>query len=374
MAGKPIVELLRETFPASSPEDWKRAASQEIEGQNPLVRLAWKNADELTFLPYYDEADVATLFFQKKFQLQPSTEAYTQPRHWLNLTPVFVTNAVTANAKALDHLRQGADGIFFDLSVETSYTPEALLQSIEWPYCAISFRVRELSFLQDLANYIVAGEYEANTLAGSIFWNSTTTAPDIFPEIFHTQKKISLLGVYIASSTPATEISAALIEGVKRFALATEKKIPAASNIAFSLPMENNFLMNIAKLKALRMLWFQVVRAHGDRDFSPDQLQIHCRCEPWVDEKFQPHGNMLSGTISSLAAIAGGCNALAVYPEDGDNITMSRIARNIAAVLREESHLDKVSDPLAGAYALQVMVDDLAKKAWMLFQSDVQKI
>jgi methylmalonyl-CoA mutase len=183
--------------------------------------------------------------------------------------------------------------------------------------------------------------------------------------------------VIIEASTPAGEISNALIQGVQCFTFASEKKIPPADvvgRIAFSLATENNFLLNIAKFKALRLLWYQVVRAYGIGKFAVSDLHLHARHSPWTKEKFQPHGNMLAGTVSALAAIAGGCDALTVHAEDENNIMMNRISRNIAAVLREESHLDKVSDPLAGAYALDVMVNDIAQKAWERFQADVKKI
>ncbi len=189
-------------------------------------------------------------------------------------------------------------------------------------------------------------------------------------------KKFKSLGSFIPASTAAHEVCTALINGVKIFdSLAEKNKIGAVSNrVAFSLPAENNFLVTIAKLKALRLLWYQVVRAYGDTRFTPDQLHLHVRCEPWIEEKFQPHGNMLAGTISAMAAIIGGCDSLTVFPEENNNVTMNRIARNISVVLREESHLDKVADPLAGAYTLDAMTNDIAQNAWTMFQASIKNI
>lgn len=377
MAGKSIVELLRETFPASTQEDWKHAASQEIEGQNPYTKLAWKNADELTFLPYYDESNVATLSFLKGFILKPGTGHYGHARQWLNLSPVNVANEVTANAQALDHLQQGADGILFDLPAGTSYHPAKLLQKIEWPYCAVAFRIHSYESFQPLRDFITSSHYKPDALTGAIFWNKVPETKDVFLPQLLEQTNFSSLGSFVLRSSPAAEICDALISGVRFFSIAEDQNLSPekiAQLVAFSFPTENNFLQTIGKLKVARMLWFQVVRAYGVRGFTPDKLHLHARSEPWVDEKFQPHGNMLSGTISALAAITGGCDSLTVHPEDENNITMGRIARNISAILREESHVDKVADPMAGSYVLDVMVNDLARKAWSLFQSAVQKL
>ena len=79
---------------------------------------------------------------------------------------------------------------------------------------------------------------------------------------------------------------------------------------------------------------------------------------------------MLKSTTASLAAVLGGCNSLTVYAED-DSLMMNRIARNISSVLREESYIDKVADATSGAYAIEKMVDEIAKASWLDFQQHV---
>ena len=81
---------------------------------------------------------------------------------------------------------------------------------------------------------------------------------------------------------------------------------------------------------------------------------------------------MISGTVAALAAVAGGCDSLTVVPEDENNATMARIARNVCNILREESHLTKVADPMAGAYAIEIIVNELAIAAWKDFQHNVK--
>jgi methylmalonyl-CoA mutase len=142
--------------------------------------------------------------------------------------------------------------------------------------------------------------------------------------------------------------------------------------VAFSLAADSSFLLTIAKFKALRLLWFQVAQAYGVKSYTHDMLHIHARSEVWKDDSFQPHGNLLNSTTTTLASVLGGCNAVSVFAEDMDNAMMSRMARNVSNILREESHVDKVADPIAGSYAIEAMTDALAREAWKKFQSDVQ--
>ncbi len=94
----------------------------------------------------------------------------------VSLSSVVVTNAVTANAQALDHLQHGADGLFFDWPAETSVDPQSLLQEIEWPYCALAFRLTSPSQAQLLSTYISSMNYAPDTLNGTWFWNEIPDA------------------------------------------------------------------------------------------------------------------------------------------------------------------------------------------------------
>jgi methylmalonyl-CoA mutase len=143
----------------------------------------------------------------------------------------------------------------------------------------------------------------------------------------------------------------------------------AISSISFSIAIDTDFFVSIAKLKALRYLWFQIAQAYGYTAFKAENFSIHARSEVWINPDFQPHGNMLKETTAAMATVLGGANRLSTYPEDIENEVMSRIARNTTHILREESHFNKVADPLAGAYLVENMVTEMAEKAWAKFQS-----
>ena len=144
-------------------------------------------------------------------------------------------------------------------------------------------------------------------------------------------------------------MAAALSNGVEFFERSKIQTPEFFKSIAFSISIGTSFLESIAKLKTLRMLWYQVARAYGFGNFSAADLHIHARSESWTHEKFHPHGNMLKGTTTCVASVIGGANVISIFPEDENNSTMVRVARNVSNLLREESHFDKVADPAAGS-------------------------
>jgi methylmalonyl-CoA mutase len=88
---------------------------------------------------------------------------------------------------------------------------------------------------------------------------------------------------------------------------------------------------------------------------------------PRLVTPLEPHSNLFHGAIAGIASILGGANSLSVFPEDGAQEMLCRIARNVSTILSEEAHLSKVADPTSGAYALDVMIDSIAEHAWSQF-------
>jgi methylmalonyl-CoA mutase len=140
----------------------------------------------------------------------------------------------------------------------------------------------------------------------------------------------------------------------------------AFQQIAFSISTGNDFFLEIAKLKALRACWQNIERAYGIQNSKP--IFIHAISPAWINAAYQPHGNLIKETYSGLSSILGGCNGLTIEPEDYHNTTMNRMARNTSSVLREESFLSQVADPLAGSYFIESITQALAKQSWKKFQ------
>jgi methylmalonyl-CoA mutase len=375
MPEKSIHELLKHSFPAATKESWLNAATLEIDGRDPNEALAWTE-DGLTFSAYYDQKDIPLDSIQTNFQLSPSADAFFGPRAWVNMPSVIVADEKEANTNALAQLANGADGILFDLREHSNTNFDLLLNQIDWPYCSISFRANDKhSIFSALSKYIQKKKYDPAVLTGTIFWGNDfqkTNGDDL--NLFQLEKFL-VCGLVVNPSTPTKEISEALLKGVHLLDQLTENGIDvsaAIQNIAFSLPVSPNFFIEISKLKALRLLWFQIVRAYGQENYQPSSLHLHVRSEVWAPAGFQPNANMIKSTTAAMAAVLGGCNSLTVCSEDNSSM-MNRIARNISSVLREESYLDKVADATSGAYAIEKMVDEIAKASWLEFQQQIKK-
>ncbi len=375
MPHKSIHELIKLSFPSVNKENWQAAASLEIDGKNPNDALAWSE-NELAFLAYYDQHDVPTHSKQNSFQLSPSTDQYSGPRAWINMPNITVTNEKEANANALSQLASGADGILFDIRNHSNPNLDLLLNQIDWPYCSVSFRANSNnSISENLSKYIQKKKYDPSVLTGTIFWDDDVEKNNLSGLNLPLLKKFHSYGLIINPSTPVNEISEALVKGVHLLDQLVENGIDtsiAIQQIAFSLPVSTNFFIEISKLKALRMLWFQIARSYGHKSYQSSYLHIHIRSEAWTNTAYQPNANMLKSTLASLAAALGGCNSLTVYAED-ENSTMNRIARNISNVLREESYIDKVADATSGAYAIEKMIDEIAQTSWLDFQQKVKQ-
>jgi len=366
MSEIPINKLLDNTFPKSNKDDWRKVASGELNGNEPFKQLAWNIGDSLTFSPYYDKQDLQHFSLHGKFIQRGKKDSFLGNRAWYNQPMVTVNNDADANKSALEHLRNGADGVLFQLS-STEADLGKLLNEIEPEYCALSFNGVNARFVEMFYEYIRRNKITTEKLTGSFFWDKLPE-DRVIPSL--PSQGIKSLGLNISHDEPLNEITTALFEGAKALSAANDEKQLAAlaQNISFSLQAHNDFLTQIAKLKTLRLLWFQVVQAYGVKSYHPQDLHIHVACAPWINEKFQPHGNMLHATTSAMSSVIGGADAIAVLPEEETNTTMNRIARNVSNILREESHFDKVSDPLAGSYVVEAMVDQMAQKAWSMFQ------
>jgi methylmalonyl-CoA mutase len=350
------------TFSAQTVQNWEAAATKELEGAGSLEKLTVEK-NGLSIKSYYTAEDVAAINLAP---LAASRNSYGGARHWANMPKVIVGDAKQANEQALFHLQNGADGVCFELT--NSVESERLLDKIELPYCLINFLANSehIPFLNSFHAF-AEKKYKKEAINGNIFWNEE---PD-FKLIgkFKEWNSFQSCGVIVTSTPNAVdEIAEALNKGVdhiekqKENGLSTEQ---AFQQIAFSVSIENDFFLEIAKLKALRACWNNIEKAYKIQNTKA--VFIHARSPAWINAAYQPHGNLIKETYSALSAILGGCDGLTIEPEDDTNATMSRMARNTSSVLREESFLSQVADPLAGSYFIESLTKQIAERAWGKF-------
>lgn len=149
-----------------------------------------------------------------------------------------------------------------------------------------------------------------------------------------------------------------------------------APRIRFAITVGGNFFTEIAKLRALRMIWARAVQAAGG-DESAQRLTMHVRTSQWNKTIYDPYNNMLRSTVEALAGALGGCDSLQVGAFDEvlrhPDFFSQRIARNTQVILQKECHLGRVIDPAGGSWYVEMLTSELATRAWALFQ-EVEKL
>ena len=175
-----------------------------------------------------------------------------------------------------------------------------------------------------------------------------------------------------AGATAVQDVAFAAATGVSYLRAMTEAGMSidaAAGQILFSLCVGTHHFLSIAKLRALRRVWSRVVTASGGSDVA---MQLHVRTSDRVLTKRDPYVNLLRNTVGVFAAGIGGADVITSVPFDHmlglpDEFSR-RVARNTALILQEESHLNRVVDPVGGSWFLDSLTDEVAAKAWKCFQ------
>lgn len=185
---------------------------------------------------------------------------------------------------------------------------------------------------------------------------------------------VGVAGYQNSGGNAVQDIGFALATGVSYIRALQERGLnidAIATRLVFEFAIGGDFFMEIAKFRAARMAWSQVVAAFGGNE-EAQKMRIHARTSRWNKTEVDPWVNMLRVSTEAFSGIAGGVDSLHVGPFDEifrtPNEFSRRIARNVHIVLAEEGHFDKVVDPAGGCWYVEKITAQLAEKAWKLFQ------
>ncbi len=170
------------------------------------------------------------------------------------------------------------------------------------------------------------------------------------------------------------ELAYALATGTEYIRALIERGLSVdaiAPRIAFSFSVGANFFMEVSKLRAARLLWSRIIEAFGGSE-AARKMEIHARSSAWNKTAFDPYVNMLRATTEAFSAAVAGAESITTAPFDSpvrqpDDFSR-RIARNVQVVLQEESHVNQVVDPAGGSWYVEHLTDEVASRAWALFQ------
>ncbi|MBS1544593.1 MAG: hypothetical protein JST14_13230 [Bacteroidetes bacterium] len=334
-------------FPKAEKSDWEAAAREELQGADPWKKLSSKMLG-IEIAPYYDATsctNVAPL-------LPNQSGSFLGPRTWFNCPRVSVNDFVAANQVALNHLQQGADGILFDLGVHGDIG--LLLKGIDPRHCSINFLLNsKTEMAKDVHQYFHAIPQVHDLLPGAVFCDPVSKLASLNPPISHLH-----LGGRLMQTTGAAEDDLR-----KLFVGLLEEDSISSARTAIRIPLGTSFFGDIITIRTARILWAEVQKKTG----NSHPLFILGYSPVWTNEAYASHENMLKSSVAAMAGVLGGCDAITLDPEKNNELS-ARIARNVSNILREESHLSKVADPLAGTWFVENACQTLTQKIWPSLQ------
>lgn len=393
-------EKLFSEFPPVTTEQWMEKITADLKGVPFEKKLVWRTNEGFNVQPFYRMEDIKDL---KTINSLPGEFPYLRGNKkkdntWLIRQELKVADPVEANKKALDILNRGIDSLSFHLGkaeLSLEYL-ETLLKDIEAPYIELNFSCCQRHIVQLgklLVEYFKKKGYDLSKLQGSInfdYINRMMTrghemenAVEAAKELIEATKELSLyrvIGVNAVSLNNAgafiyQELGYALAWGNEYMSELTEAGVPAdtvADKIKFTFGVSSNYFMEIAKFRAARLLWSNIVSQYTD-NHEAAKMHIHAETSSFNQTIFDSYMNLLRSQTEAMSAAIGGIDSMTVTPFDTPyeipTDFSERLARNQQLLLKEESHFNKVVDVAGGSWYVENLTVSIAREAWKLFLS-----
>ncbi len=415
------------TFQASTLADWQKAAQKSAPGGD-VAALNWLTPDGITVKPLYTAEDTKDLPYAntlpgfEPFIRGPQATMYAG-RPWTIRQYAGFSTAEESNAFYRKALAAGGQGVSvaFDLATHRGYDSDhprvtgdvgkagvaidsvedmkILFDGIPLDKVSVSMTMNG-AVLPILAGYVVAAEEQGvsqDQLAGTIqndilkefmVRNTYIYPPEpsmrIIGDIIeytagHMPKfnSISISGYHMqeAGANQALELAFTLADGKEyvKTALAKGMDVDAfAGRLSFFWAVGMNFYLEIAKMRAARLLWCRIMKEFNPKNPKSLMLRTHSQTSGWSLTEQDPYNNVVRTTIEAMAAVFGGTQSLHTNALD-EAIALptefsARIARNTQLIIQEETHITSVVDPWAGSYMMEKLTQDMADAAWAIIE------
>jgi methylmalonyl-CoA mutase len=407
--------------------DWNKAAAKSAPNGD-LASLDWHTPEGIVVKPLYTAADTEDLAYANTlpgfapFVRGPQATMYAV-RPWTIRQYAGFSTAKDSNAFYRKALAAGGQGVSvaFDLATHRGYDSDhprvtgdvgkagvaidsvedmkVLFDSIPLDTVSVSMTMNG-AVLPVLAGYIVAAEEQgvsADKLSGTIqndilkefMVRNTYIYPPkpsmrIIGDIIaytaqHMPKfnSISISGYHMqeAGANQALELAFTLADGKEYVKTAMDKGLTVdafAPRLSFFWAIGMNFYLEIAKMRAARLLWHKIMTEFGATNPKSLMLRTHCQTSGWSLTEQDPYNNIVRTTIEGMAAVFGGTQSLHTNSFD-EAIALptefaARIARNTQLIIQEETHITSVIDPWAGSYMMEKLTQDMADAAWTIIE------
>ncbi len=406
---------------------WTKTAAKSAPGGNPDA-LVWTTPEGLAVKPLYTAADIEGLPYTDTlpgfapFIRGPQATMYAV-RPWTIRQYAGFSTAEASNAFYRKALAAGGQGVSvaFDLATHRGYDSDhprvtgdvgkagvaidsvedmkILFDGIPLDRVSVSMTMNG-AVLPVLAAYVVAAEEQgvaqdqlSGTIQNDILKEFMVRNTYIYPPepsmravgdiIEYTARKmpkfnsISISGYHMqeAGANQALELAFTLADGKEYVKTAIAKGLDVdefAGRLSFFWGIGMNFYLEIAKMRAARLLWWKIMTGFGAKNPKSLMLRTHCQTSGWSLTEQDPYNNVVRTTIEAMAAVFGGTQSLHTNSFD-EAIALptefsARIARNTQLILQEESQITKVVDPWAGSYMMERLTQEMADKAWAIIE------
>jgi len=408
---------LERFFDEATPDMWRAAADKLLKGKSFEKTLLTSTPEDITLQPLYSQWDELGHKLKDSFPGQTpflrGGNASGQTRGWHIAQTASRMSPADANSAILAGLRSGENAVSvlltsgIDSRIKEAITIRdikdlsRLLQDVDLAVVPLFIHCDASSssvIAAALSAYLRQEDVPISDIRGRILSDPIAdyarlgVLPRSMADLLKEQQQlqgykgnilshISLLGV---DGTPFHNAGASAVEELgiaMSIAVAYLRNILSehpetdlaalANEFCFSFACGSNFFMEIAKLRAARLLWTRILEEFGDGE-AAQNMTIHCETSRWNKTLLDPHANILRATTEAMSAVIGGSNSIDIAPfnvlsEDSSSFSR-RIVRNIHHILREESHLHRVIDPAGGSPYVERLTAQLAERAWSCFR------
>lgn len=366
------------TFPNSSKADWLEQVRKETKGKDPHT-LDWELNEKIRLSPLYTPEEV------------PTRDALPIDTTWSAGSYVGAGHADEVNARALEELSGGAEALLFNLYHQPDLKEmSAILDGIELPFislnCALYFPDRDPAELfRDLILYLRRKGYDLAKIQGSVDfdplfdWSDPPIQPLVrllrfVSEYMPGFRVLQVNGTAFNTGPERADAELALIiaKGAEYLNMLREQGVPpeiSNHHMQFAVSLGNSYYTNLAKLRALRILWANVLKGFEVKEIVLPRIAALSGLESLNKDT---NSNLLKLSAQAMSAVSGGADMLFLLPADlptekGPTGFGYRMSRNIQQLLKLESGFNELDDPAAGSHFLEIMTQKLAESAWEQF-------
>lgn len=387
---------LFDDFPPVSTQAWEEKIHADLKGADYEKRLVWNAGDKLRLKPYYRSEDMETI---PHMGVLPAQAPYVRGNKelgndWIIRQDLHESDPAAANALARKAIEKGAGSVGLNVSeVHSEAGMKQLLSGIDLQQTGVHLmhgndHPKLFGLLCETAGTNgMNGSLDFDPLGYLLLYNTFPKSKDasmkqgktLLEEGAAQMPSFRVLGVngqfvHNAGGSVVQELAFALSHGNEYLVRLTAMGVPACDivpRMQFTFAIGAAYFLEIAKLRAARLLWTKIVEQHTPQKKVPPGMFIHAVTSGWNKSVYDPYVNMLRTTTEAMAAAVGGADSLTVGPFDDcfkkpDEFSL-RIARNQQIILKHEAYFNKVADPAGGSYYVEALTDAVARAAWDLF-------